>query len=368
MRKKIIIFFLCSVVFLYAGCAKDREQTFSYEEYLSYLSDKGVNKYIGIKPERQEKLGDWDVYYYGKNSPAICFAGDEFIVSVREIDPTRVVLYLEGGGACWDYESCYETRMANVKAGTPGFGGFMTGGFMEKDNSLNPLKDWSIVYASYCDGSVWSGDNDVYYNGVLTKHHGLANLSAAVTLLKERFPSPQKILVSGSSAGGYGTLMGYLVTRAQFPELVLKVLNDSGAYIENPEDVYMHDAVRQNWKIEQYLPEDCQRCDEQLIFILDWIFQRDPYVKWGLFSYYNDFVIGGVFLKLGPDFRKLLLNVTGDIHKKNPDVFRRYFIEGAMHTIMQLPTYYSVNVNGIYFYQWVDGLVNDTENWQDLLE
>lgn len=366
MYKKIVVSIF--IVAFLLSCAKEREQTFSYDEYLSYLYDKGASKYIGIMPERQEKLGDWDVYYYGKNSPAICFAGDEFIVSVREGDPTKVVLYLEGGGACWDYETCYETRMANVKAGTPGFGGVLLGGFMDKDNSLNPLKDWSLVYASYCDGSVWSGDNDVYYNDILTKHHGLANLSAAVTLLMERFPSPQKILITGSSAGGYGTLMGYFVTRAQFPELVLKVLNDSGAYIENPEDIYMHNAVRQNWKIEQYLPEDCEGCDKQLMYTLNWIFKRDPYVKWGLFSYYDDFIIGGVFLKLGPDFKELLLNVTRDIHKANPDVFKRYFINGAMHTIMQFPTYYSVSVNGIYFYQWVDGLVNDTENFKDLLE
>jgi hypothetical protein len=364
MNKKILVL----LALFSFSCSKERTSVYNYEEYLAYLADKNVDKYIGIKPEREEKFGDWDVYYYGKDSQAICFAGDEFIVSVREADPNRVVLYLEGGGACWDYETCYETRLANVKAGVPGYGGLMFGGFMDKDKPDNPLKDWSIVYASYCDGSVWSGDNDVYYNGVLTKHHGLANLSAAVTLLKERFPSPEKILVTGSSAGGYGTLMGYLVTRSQFPELFLKVLNDSGAYIENPEDTYMHDAVRQNWKIEQYLPENCEGCDEQLIYILNWIFKRDPYVKWGLFSYYDDIVIGSIFLKLGPDFRKLLLDVTGDIHTENPDVFKRYFIEGSIHTIMELPTYYSVNVNGIYFYQWVDGLVNDTDNFKDLLE
>jgi len=353
---------------IFVSCAGEREITYSYEEYLSYISDKGVSRYIGIKPERQERLGDWDIYYYGKDSQAICFAGDEFIVSVREGDPERVVLYLEGGGACWDYETCYETRMANVKAGTPGYGGFMMGGFMDKDNPLNPLKDWSIVYASYCDGSVWSGDNDVYYNGVLTKHHGLQNLSAAVTMLLQRFPAPKKILVTGSSAGGYGTLMGYLVTRSQFPDLVLKVLDDSGPYIENPENQYMHDAVRQNWKIEKYLPEDCERCDEQFMYILNWIFKRDPYVKWGLFSYYDDLVIGSVFLNLGPDFKKLLLDVTENIHRTNPEVFKRFFVEGYMHTIMGLPGYYSEEVDGIYFYEWVDGLVNDTEKWQDLLE
>lgn len=364
--KKINYFLI--ILFLFSACARGREQTFDYGEYINYLLEKGVARYIGIKPERQERLGEWDVYYYGKNSPAICLAGDEYIVSVREGDPSRVVLYLEGGGACWDYESCYEMRMANIKAGTPGFGGILVSGFMEKDNPLNPLKDWSVVYASYCDGSVWSGDNDVYYNGILTRHHGLANLSAAVTLLKERFPNPEKILVTGSSAGGYGTLMGYLVTRGQFPHLFLKVLNDSGAYLENPEDTYMHDAVRQNWKIEQYLPEDCEGCDIQLMYVLNWIFARDPYVKWGLFSYYDDMIIGSVFLKLGPDFRHLLLDVTTDIQRENPDVFKRYFIEGSMHTIMFLPAYYSVNVKGIYFYQWVDGLVNDNDYWQDLLE
>ena len=54
------------------------------------------------------------------------------------------------------------------------------------------------------------------YAGTPTYPHGLYNLSAAVSLLQREVPAPDRIVVSGSSAGGFGTYTGYGVTRVAF--------------------------------------------------------------------------------------------------------------------------------------------------------
>lgn len=352
---------LLSVLVCIMTCrCSEPELNYDFDSYLAELHERGIDKYIGIKPERMEKIDAWEVYYYGDNSKAMCLDGTEYVVSLRRGDPSRVVLYLQGGGFCFDYDSCFGNKgYAKKNSGDkPG-----SNGFLNKDDSRNPLRNWSIVFAFYCDGSLWFGDNDVYYKDILTRHHGLANLSAAVTLLKDNFPSPEKILIAGSSAGGAGTLMGYFVTRTQFPELRLYVLNDSGAQLEDPENSYRHRSIRENWDFEQFFPDDCERCKEQLIFINDWALNYDKKVKFGLFSYYEDVILKVLSVS---EFRDLLLETTDYIHNAHPHQFKRFFIVGFLHTILFTRTYYTEEIRGVHFYQWLDAMLNDKDDWKDL--
>lgn len=363
---------LAVLVFFEWGCGRTSlRQDVNIPEV---LKTQGLDRYIGIEPFSTTTQGEWEVNRYAADSPAVCLEGDQFIVSVRRGDPKKAILYLEGGGGCWDYLSCYGIGMAQVMAGTPPAG---DPGFLDTADPRNPLRDWSVVYASYCDGSVWSGDNNVVYSRDdgsdprLTRHHGLANLSAAVTLLRKYFPNPDKVLVSGSSAGGYGTLMGYMVTKLQYPETPIYVINDSGPDVVNPQNPDLFEKARKAWNFEQFLPKGqvCPRCNEQMIYIVNWYLNNDRRVRYGIFSYYNDFIIGGIFLDMhGDDYKNLIISVTDWIHHNHPDRFKRFFVKGVLHTTLTLATYYSFETRGIPFYGWVGDLVNDSPDWADLLQ
>ncbi len=358
---KILLFLF--FIMLLSGCGSSKTTVINYSNYLTTLHQMGIDKYIGIQPTTETTDGNWDVYYYDPSSPARCFNGNQYIVSLHRGDPKKVILYLEGGGACWSYDTCYKTPMAKSSANPPEIGGFL-----DTSNPKNPFKDYSIVYASYCDGSVWSGDNDISYNGVMTYFHGFANLSAAVTLMKENFINPDKILISGSSAGGYGTFMGYLVTRTQYPFTTLDVINDSGPGLSNPNSS-MLETTTTAWNLNKIMPADCPKCKEQMTYLIDWTLDRDQKVYFGLFSYYNDVIIGTVFLNLsGPDYKKLLLSVTDEIHNNHPEHFKRFFVNGSMHTILELSSYYTGKANGTYFSQWTADMMTDTSAWHDILQ
>lgn len=365
-----------SVSFLPAltGCGSTTKTNTVYSSYIDTLNSMGIDKYIGLEPtgETTQTIGGstWEIYYYDPASPARCLNGGQYMVSLHRGDPKKVMLYLEGGGACWDYTTCENSLMAKTYANPA-----QPGGILDTTKAANPFSDYSIVYASYCDGSVWSGDNDVVFTDTTTGatattyFHGLANLSAAITLMKQNFINPDKLVVAGSSAGGYGTFMGYFVTRTQYPFTDLHVMNDSGVGLFNPTQTTLFQHILTTWNIKNIIPPDCPKCNQQMSYLADWALSRDPNADFGFFSYYTDGIIGGVFLNMQPaDFENLLLSVTGDIHKDHPNRFKRFFVDGSMHTALELTSYYNMSISGTTLAQWTDDQVNAPTAWQDLLQ
>jgi hypothetical protein len=262
------------------------------------LTASGFGDYLGDQePTRSTQTGAWTNYFFDPaEEKAVCLLGDEYQVSVHHGTSDQVMIFLQGGGACWDYLSCYVIRTAYTTSN-----GAIESGIIDLSDERNPFRDWNIVYASYCDGSVFTGDATVDYQGNRTFHHGLRNLSVAVDTLKREFPDPSRIVVAGSSAGGYGTFAGYGVMRVAFPDTKIEVFNDSGPGLQN------HDATEdvqnrvKNWNFTGRIPESCTECDNQYSFLLDWAFERDPSLRVAMYSYQRDGVISGFIDLSGPE-------------------------------------------------------------------
>jgi hypothetical protein len=327
------------------------------------LAAVGTGRYLGVMPSGMQQNGAWEEYTYdpAQEGP-ICLRGTQYQVNLRRGTSNNVLLYLEGGGACWNYATCWVSPLAKLTAGSA------TGvGVLEAGNPDNPFRDWNVVYASYCDGSVFAGDNIATYNGNRTYHHGLFNLSAAVTLMQREFPAPDRIVVSGSSAGGFGTYTGYGVTRVAFPDTPILVFDDSGPGLQNPADPNATAQRIANWHYTDIIPSSCTSCSMQLTYLTGWALDRDPTLRVAYFDYLQDGVLR-FFLNLGAaDFESLLRSVTGDVQAQHPDRFKRFFQQGELHTVLELPTFYTEELNGITVRDWTAAfLANDTA-WQDLV-
>src|SRR5262245_23897194 len=203
------------------------------------LADAGVNKYVGqFLPSASEEIGDWTRYTYDTqdgNGP-ICIAGAQFAVFHQARDPRKLMIILDGGGACWqNFNFCDTTSDSNPPAG---------GIFADSGAGIdNPLADWSKVFITYCDGSVFSGDNtvvgDANFPGGVRHHRGLRNLTAGLDLARDLHPALNQVLLGGISAGGFGVAgIAPGVYRFVFPPVArLHVLNDSGPALTNPTQV-----------------------------------------------------------------------------------------------------------------------------------
>jgi hypothetical protein len=166
------------------------------------LQASGVDKYLGqFNPVSSTDVGDgWTKHQFdsdGGNGP-ICIAGTPYSAFSRAGNPAKLLILEQGGGACWqDFYFC-NILAEGQEPPAP------RQGIWDFDSKANPFADYSIVYMPYCDGSVFSGDNDVvdpaFPFGPVRFHRGLRNQSAGMDLARSMFPNASKITVSGSSA------------------------------------------------------------------------------------------------------------------------------------------------------------------------
>ncbi len=340
----------------------------SKEAYIETMRQLNVGQYLAaVQTTRTTRHGDWQTYSFGLTEGAVCRDGSDFITSVYKSTPpsNKVALYLQGGGGCWSAASCngipFATKNATIPDGRDQ-------GIFDHDNPQNPIFGWNIVYATYCDGSVFSGDNTVYYAPQKpTYHWGLRNLSAAINVMKKEFPAPDQILVTGSSAGGFGTLMGMGVARLAYPEHPLYIFNDAGPGIENNSgEPEMNALVRENWQFTQFIPPECEACNEQLVRLIDYAMAHDPDLYAALYLNRHDYVIGSLFLRMYEEYPINIRTITDEIHSLFPDRYKRYIAEGMEHTIIGSSALYGRKFRGnLTVGEWMKAFLAQSDAWQD---
>lgn len=327
-----------------------------------------VDKYLGkasLSDTTTNADGD-TVYNFATSDGPICYLGDQYHAIVHDAGSDNLLIFLQGGGACWE-----TLCMANSTAETT----MVKTGILNQDASNNTVGSWNIVYAPYCDGSVFSGDNDMMSpDGKQMWHfHGLANLSAVLDVAKKSFPNPKRILLAGTSGGGYGTLTGTALVRLTYPNTQVDVFNDAGLGLSNLMDPNMLATVKRDWKFDQFLPSSCSDCAAVQTALISWGLGADPTLRVSGFSSYGDGIIGGVFLGLmPPDFKQLLMTETDKVHQAFPTRFERFFIDGTQHTVLLGATGtgvgYDTEVSGVSVDEWLKKMLDGDAGWVDQLQ
>jgi len=344
------------------------------------LAATGLNQYVGqFTPASSEPAsGDWTKYTFdpdGGNGPT-CIDGSPLTVFHQARDPKKLVVFLNGGGACWeDFYFC--TIQADSDSPFPS--GIFADSFDDGGDGIdNPLADWSKLYVSYCDGSVFTGDNTVsdpnFPFGGVRHHRGVRNLTAALDLARSLHPAARKVLLSGSSAGGFGVAaFAPSIYRFVFPPAAdLLVFDDAGPPISNPALVGDVLARANDWQFEQFYPASCTDCD---IFgtgseYLDWTLDNDGSIEEALYSTDGDQVIR-FFLGIPTQaaYRAALLGTTDTLNADHPDTYKRFIRSGdTSHTSLRGDLFYTADADGVPLYEWTDDFVNGSPDWVDIVE
>ena len=353
-----------ALVALASACA-DREATGGFAaRAAAELRASGYGDRLGIQqPVRSATRPGWtDLFFDPAEERAICLDGSPFQVSVRHGASGRVLLYLQGGGACWDHESCWVDVRALPRANGP-----IEGGALRVEDPASPFHDDDVVYVPYCDGALFGADRTNDYDGVRTFHHGLWNVSVGVDALKREFPDARQIVVAGSSAGGWGNMPAYAVTRVALPDTPIIVFNDSGPGLENHAVPAAAERTR-SWGLEEHYPPSCAGCERQSLFLLDWALERDAALRVALYGYQADPVIMDFFELDAASYLDLLLSVTSEIRARHPGRFERYLVAGAGHTTLLYKQFYDQTVNGVAIADWTRGFLDGSDAWRDVIE
>jgi hypothetical protein len=313
--------------------------------------------YNGHHPSARD--GSWEIYTYD-TADCRCILGDTVTISMRRAPGSKDVTFLMlGGGACWPgtldcthYSTDGNTLVSNLTSLDP----------------QNPLAGWNMIYVPYCDGSVHMGDNAADYDSNNSPDHwhwGLRQTTAALNLMKEKIDTVKRVFITGCSAGGYGTIVATLLIRQAYPAAEIFVFNESGPGLFNPADPHTFETIKATWKIQSLLPADCSKCSAQIIYIYDWLLERDSRLRIGLYSSYEDRIIGSNYLSMAPaEFRVLLMNVSGEIHGRHAARFKRFFVSGSSHCISD----YLKTVDTVSIISWIGQMINNSSAWTEHFE
>ena len=189
----------------------------------------------------------------------------------------NLLISFEGGGACWDYDTC-SGRAGVLGAAHPN--GIPTDYIHEfeptyvsplvngADPGIPPFRSktnlatngFDMVYVPYCTGDVHVGNNVKTYtdptgaNPPLTwRHNGYNNTVAILNFLHGRFPSVNKLLVTGFSAGGVASHATFYFARRTINPTKAYMLNDSGPTFPAPNSSYkswqLHQLIKTSWNL-----------------------------------------------------------------------------------------------------------------------
>jgi hypothetical protein len=137
----------------------------------------------------------------------------------------NLVVVLEPGGACWDFDSCTGVTGVMGAANPDGLpddhydlAPFISP-FLNRGDDTSPSIDWNYVYVPYCTGDVHTGnataeyENDDGTDGVIFHHDGHSDMEKITAWIDSQFTHVPKMLVTGCSAGGVGALVNYHMLR-----------------------------------------------------------------------------------------------------------------------------------------------------------
>jgi hypothetical protein len=289
----------------------------------------------------------------------------------------RVLIYLAGGGACWNYLTCYSFGTASNLDGY-GAADFAVdvaaldtaGQFFDRNDSANPFRDYSYVAIPYCTGDVFAGDNVVdlsFLGSKITTHFvGHRNMAAFLKRLAATFPNAGRVILSGSSAGGFGATLNWWQAQNAFPQVRVDLINDSGAVM--PEDVLAdpnttEQTQRQNWNLAATLPPGCTACANAFDVILAFYADVFPDNRGALLSYNPDSVIRLFYSLSESQFSAGLAEL--EAQQFDPTLNLRYFeAVGPDHVLWTHPD--DVVVGSTTVREFITKMVEDDATWDSV--
>ncbi len=256
-----------------------------------------------------------------------------------------LLVFLDGGGACWDWQTCFGP-LRNLSIITAGpFGrdqflfrqAFSGGSVLDPAAPSNPFAGWTMVFVPYCTGDVHAGDQPTVYTSpdgqAMTFHHvGHSNVVAALTRLVATYPAPSRLVVAGSSAGGFGSFIDYPTFRAAWPDAPSWLVDDSGPAVEGL-DPQRTGAWAEAWHLADSTGAWCPDCLADLSAAYPALSAQYPADRMALLSYVNDGTISIFFALSSAQLATALESVATDVLAPLPG-WRWYYQSGTSHTML----------------------------------
>ena len=287
---------------------------------------------------------------------------------------TELLIYLDGGGACWNYATCfgvvptalhldgYDERTFDSLLGRNVRGALM----FDREDPKNPLREASYVFLPYCTADIFAGDADVEMVSALGARrlihfHGKRNMEAYLARVAATSPYVEHVIVAGSSAGGIGAAVSWPVVRDHFPNRRVDLIDDAGPPIEPQDGLW--ELWISVWN--PTLPPDCPECGTSVRAVRNYArtLLTDDGSRIAFLSSLRDPVIG-TFMGLRPIIFEERLRQMCEEFGDEPRA-QCFLIPGVQHTLLVQGT--DIESGGLPLWRWLELMLSGDEAWDTAL-
>jgi hypothetical protein len=295
---------------------------------------------------------------------ARCGNGSPMVIAVNITTASPdVVIYFQGGGACWDAGTCFTlgtaTHISDTLTPSTVIGEAMgETSFLFERNAQNPYQHASYVYIPYCTGDAHAGNNVASFvvNGTPRPVHfeGAHNTQLILERAVATWPSTTHVTLVGASGGAYGVIANWWRAQQLFSGARVDALSDSGLPLDVPASRWR--TMLNAWGLD--LPPDCTTCDS-LGDAMPYYATTMPLPhRFGLLAYLDDTVIPTFY-----GLSSVRPGLTALEPQLNATTNQRYFyVNNSGHVVLGDPTQ-TAGTSGVTARQWVTQFATDDPAW-----
>ncbi len=315
-----------------------------------------------------ENLADgWNELYPGGETA--CARGGTYSFSVRKTNSSKLLVYFEGGGSCYDANTCrvggnYFDNSINssFEADNPAL---KSHGLFALDNPRNPFSDYNIVFINYCTGDAYLGDKSVtYQNGLRSfevQHKGFINTQTAFSWIYQNIPSPNSVYMVGCSAGVVGSFFNLPYFKQHYLQTPLTIVGDSGGgYLDGPASYATN--IGATGVLPSWLPQYQNLISGDILrsrFIFTIPAQAYPDIRVGLVNSENDGVQAEIISRFNSKItlKQVLESNLTDLRSDVPAI-NSFIGPGDYHCITMSDQFYDYQANGVQLSDWMTNLAS----------
>lgn len=304
-----------------------------------------------------------------------CAHDSTFTFKVRPGLPDKVMIFLNGGGACWRAAECDpKAKPTYTMTSDSANDASVRQGIFDVANEANPVRDYTMIYIPYCTGDVHLGTRTVDYEKsgkyFAVRHEGAANLEAVLDWVYSNIRNPRLVFVTGVSAGAIPTPVVAAKVARRYPRARVVQLGDGAGGYQAP----AVPALLAGWGATDYLQRDAAYRN---LDSADFTFERlylaasrsAPRVHFAQYNSAEDATQLYFLSLLGIRNQPLPTLLGADLARvsNGANWFHSFTAPGKTHTILRSNAMYTTKVDGVVFSDWLTQLL-DGESVDDVGE
>ncbi len=356
---------------------------------LSFADSGGLKASLSDIPQQWTEITPGSTEFMGRRLNPGCSGAPRTDPSFRFFfkggTKNNLVVFFDGGGACWDAMNCIYAQTFSPEVDETVEDLTRAGGIFDFGNPANPFRDWNFAFVPYCTGDIHWGSADHIYPGLFgegkytIRHRGFDNFLAVLKWILEHVDNPQKIFVTGSSAGSYGALLGFPYIQEAYPHSKAMMLGDAGFGVVADD---FRNVGMQHWGFQANVPAwipgfEKPFSEYTLAEMHQMVAAYYPFSRMGQYTtawdagqtfFYNVMLHAGNpltwenFAPVWCDWHDRMLELAHDAAQA-PN-YRYYIGSGTDHTIMAYDKFYTESSAGILFLDWIKGMIeHEAEPW-----